>query len=400
MSAPLSEKAFAKINLTLRVLGRRADGYHELESLVAFADVADALTLEPGSTDGLEMSGPFAGKSGPVDDNLVLKSLAELRRRIPGLKGGRFRLEKNLPVAAGIGGGSADAAAALRLLARANGIALDDSRLMAAAQAVGADVPVCLDSRPRIMRGIGEVLSEPLDLPPIPAVLVNPGVALVTREVFGKFKGAHAGPGLAGVPTKTGALIELLKQQDNDLTVAATACAPVVGEVLAALRSAPGSALARMSGSGATCFALFGSREEAAAAAQRLAGERKNWWVQAAAIGAVSRRKHEFAGFGRKRLAIRQLSDSHRRNAGCTMRLYCAVVLSAALVIVAADPALARTKSKSRPQCADRPQDFSWNFLIPGQRCAAAQRVRTAGLQLRQIHRPGSGPQHPAAADA
>jgi 4-diphosphocytidyl-2-C-methyl-D-erythritol kinase len=218
----------------------------------------------------------------------VLKSLVELRRRIPGLKGGRFRLEKNLPVAAGIGGGSADAAAALRLLARANEIRLDDSRLTATAQAVGADVPVCVESRPRIMRGIGEVLSEPLDLPSIPAVLVNPGVALVTREVFGNFRSIHAGPGLAGVPTKTGALIELLRQQDNDLTDAATACTPVVGEVLAALRSAPGNALARMSGSGATCFALFSSREQAEAAAQRLAGERKNWWVRPATIGAVS----------------------------------------------------------------------------------------------------------------
>jgi len=287
VSATLSERAFAKINLTLRVLGRRADGYHELESLVAFADAADTLTLEPGPADGLEMSGPFAAKSGPVNDNLVLKSLAELRRLVTGLKGGRFRLEKNLPVAAGIGGGSADAAATLRLLARANGIAPDDSRLMVAAQAVGADVPVCLDSRPRVMRGIGEVLSAPIDLPLIPAVLVNPGVAVVTREVFGKFKGAHAGSGLAGVPTKTGALFELLKQHDNDLTVAATGCAPVVGEVLAALRGAPGSALARMSGSGATCFALFNSREQAEAAAQRLAGERRNWWIRAAAIGAV-----------------------------------------------------------------------------------------------------------------
>ena len=288
MSTPLSERAFAKINLTLRVLGRRTDGYHELESLVAFADVADTLTLELGPTDGLEMSGPFADRSGPVGDNLVLKSLAELRRHVARLKGGRFHLEKNLPVAAGIGGGSADAAAALRLLARANGIALGDSRLMAAAQAVGADVPVCMDSRPRIMRGIGEVLSEPIDLPPMPSVLVNPGVAVGTREVFGTFKGACAGPSLAGVPTKTGALIELLEQQDNDLTVAATACAPVVGEVLAALRSAPGSALARMSGSGATCFALFGSREQAETAAQRLANERKNWWVQPSAIGTVS----------------------------------------------------------------------------------------------------------------
>jgi len=287
VKALLSERAFAKINLTLRVLGRRADGYHELESLVAFADTADALTLEPGLADGLEMSGPFAGKSGRVDDNLVLRSLAELRRQIPSLKGGRFRLEKNLPVAAGVGGGSADAAAALRLLARSNGIALDDSRLMVAARAVGADVPVCLDSRPRIMRGIGEVLSAPLDLPRMPAVLVNPGVAVVTRDVFGKFKSERAGLGLDGVPTKIDALIELLKQHDNDLTVAASACAPVVGEVLGALRSAPGSALARMSGSGATCFALFNSRAQAETAARQLADERGNWWIRAAAIGAV-----------------------------------------------------------------------------------------------------------------
>jgi len=288
VSAPLSDKAFAKINLTLRVLDRRTDGYHELESLVAFAEVADSLTLEPGSNDGLEMSGPFAGKSGPVDDNLVLKALMELRRRFSSLKGGRFRLEKSLPVAAGIGGGSADAAAALRLLARANGMALADSRLMAAAQAVGADVPVCMDSRPRIMRGVGEVLAPPLDLPSIPAVLVNPGIALATREVFGKFKITHVGPGLADVPTETGALIEFLKRQDNDLTGAATACAPAVGEILRALRGVPGSMLVRMSGTGATCFALFGSREEAETAAQQLADRHKNWWVQASTIGAVS----------------------------------------------------------------------------------------------------------------
>jgi 4-diphosphocytidyl-2-C-methyl-D-erythritol kinase len=125
-------------------------------------------------------------------------------------------------------------------------------------------------------------------LPTIPAVLVNPGVALVTREVFGKFKSTHASAGLDSVPTKTGALMELLKQQHNDLTDAATACAPIVGEVLAALRSARGSALVRMSGSGATCFALFGSREEAETAAQQLGAERKNWWVHAAAVGAVS----------------------------------------------------------------------------------------------------------------
>src|SRR6476469_10269673 len=125
------------------------------------------------------MSGPFAVTSGPVGANLMLKSLAELRRRIPGLKGGRFRLEKNLPVAAGIGGGSADAAAALRLLAKANRIALDDSRLMAAAQVVGADVPVCMESRPCVMRGIGEVLSQPLALPTVRAVRLHHAVQLV-----------------------------------------------------------------------------------------------------------------------------------------------------------------------------------------------------------------------------
>jgi 4-diphosphocytidyl-2-C-methyl-D-erythritol kinase len=284
----LVEEGRAKVNLTLRVVGRRTDGYHDLESVVAFADCADRLTLTPGSELTLKTVGPLAMACGELSDNLVLKAARLLGEVVPSLKTGAFVLDKVLPVAAGIGGGSADAAAALRLLARANGIALDDPRLMAAAQSAGADVPVCLDSRPRIMRGIGELLSPPLDLPPIPAVLVNPGIALITREVFGKFEGEHAGPGLAALPTKTGPLIELLKQQDNDLTVAATACAPAVGEVLAALRSAPGNVLARMSGSGATCFALFGSREEAAAAAQRLKRERATWWVQATVIGAVA----------------------------------------------------------------------------------------------------------------
>jgi 4-diphosphocytidyl-2-C-methyl-D-erythritol kinase len=285
VSALLSEKAFAKINLTLRVPGRRADGYHELESLVAFAGLADTLTLEPGAADDLSISGPFAAKSGPVEDNLVLKSLGELRARVPGLKSGRFHLEKNLPVAAGIGGGSADAAAALRLLARVNGLGTHDPRLLAAAKAAGADVPVCIDPKPRIMRGIGEILSAPIGLQSVPAVLVNPGVALTTREVFGQFKGGHGGPDLADVPGEPGALIALLKRHGNDLTAAAIACAPVVGEVLAVLRGVAGSMLARMSGSGATCFALFGSGEDAAIAAQRLADEHGDWWVQATTIG-------------------------------------------------------------------------------------------------------------------
>jgi len=156
-STARAEKAPAKVNLTLRVLGRRADGYHELESLVAFAGVGDALTFVPGDALTLIVSGPTAPAAGDNADNLVLKAARALAERIAGLTLGRFALSKRLPVAAGLGGGSADAAAALRLLAQANEIAPDDPRLMQAAQATGADVPVCLDPRPRLMRGVGEV---------------------------------------------------------------------------------------------------------------------------------------------------------------------------------------------------------------------------------------------------
>jgi len=287
VSATLLEKASAKINLTLRVIGRRADGYHDLESLVVFADVADELTLQSGADDLLEVSGPFGGKSGADADNLVLKALSAFRQRAVGLKGGRFLLEKNVPVAAGLGGGSADAAAALRLIARANAIALDDPRLLEAARTVGADVPVCVEPFPRIMCGVGEVLSPPLELPALPAVLVNPAVALSTRDVFGKFTGGQGEGGLAEVPREFDALIEYLNHHGNDLTAAAMACAPVVAEVLAALKRLPGAKLVRMSGSGSSCFALFATQREAAAAAQRLAAEQKGWWVQATSLGAA-----------------------------------------------------------------------------------------------------------------
>ena len=286
----LVEQAYAKINLTLRVLGRRKDGYHELESLVVFADLADTLTLEPGATATLEVTGPFAGSSGPVPDNLVFKAYDALRERVDGLQTGRFVLEKRLPVAAGIGGGSADAAAALRLLARLNDIALDDPRLMASALVVGADVPVCLDTRPRIMRGVGEKLSPPLALPAMPALLVNPGVPLSTREVFGKFAAVPGGAELAEVPDGFDALIDFLARHGNDLTQAAIACVPMIAEVLDALRALPGVRLARMSGSGPTCFALFASSDEAATAAERLKAAQPAWWVAPAILGAQARR--------------------------------------------------------------------------------------------------------------
>jgi 4-diphosphocytidyl-2-C-methyl-D-erythritol kinase len=195
-------------------------------------------------------------------------------------------LEKNIPVAAGLGGGSADAAAALRLLGRTNNLSLGDARLAAVALAVGADVPVCLASRARIMRGVGDELSAPLDLPPLAALLVNPGVPLSTREVFAKLAGKLDGaPSPAQVPLEFGALIEWLGAHGNDLTTPAIACVPVIADVLSALSGLPGARLARMSGSGPTCFALFVSPGEAAAAAHRLGSERKDWWVRAVAIG-------------------------------------------------------------------------------------------------------------------
>jgi len=286
VSAALVEKAPAKINLTLRVLSRRADGYHELESLVAFADLADTLTLQPGGETALDIGGPFAAVCGPPADNLVLKAFAALHERVGELKGGRFTLEKNIPVAAGLGGGSADAAAALRLLVRANNLSAGEARMVvAAALATGADVPVCLASRGRIMGGIGDQLLPPLDLPVLPALLVNPGVALATRDVFAAFAGQYGGiPSHTDMPPERGALIEWLGGQGNDLTSSAVACLPVIADVLAALQALQGARFARMSGSGPTCFAVFASPEEAAAAWQKLKVERKDWWVYPAVI--------------------------------------------------------------------------------------------------------------------
>ena len=285
MSATLLEKAPAKINLTLRVLGRRADGYHEIESLVAFADFGDMLTLRTDAEEGLEITGPFGGKSGPITDNLVLKAVAAGRERVAGLQTGRFLLEKNIPVAAGLGGGSADAAATLRLVARVNAVSLDDPILALAARATGADVPVCLHPRARIMSGVGERLSEPVKLPALPALLVNPLVPLATRDVFGRFAGARGGSLADDVPTEFDRLIDFMEQHDNDLTPAACACAPVVGEILETLRALPGVRLARMSGSGPTCFALFSMRDELAKATQTLRDNRPAWWLQPATIG-------------------------------------------------------------------------------------------------------------------
>jgi 4-diphosphocytidyl-2-C-methyl-D-erythritol kinase len=284
-----AETAPAKVNLTLAVRGRRPDGYHDLESLVAFADLGDELSLTPDGELALTVSGPSAAQAGDAADNLVVKAALALSARVPDLRLGTFHLDKRLPVAAGLGGGSADAAAALRLLARANGLAVYDVRLFEAARATGADVPVCLDPRPRVMRGVGDVLSAPLVLPPLPAVLVNPGVALSTKSVFVRWQPAAA-PAELDTAEFAAALgrdecLQLLALHGNDLEPAATALEPAVAEVLTASRALPGCRLARMSGSGATCFALFAAAAAAIEGAQTLAAAHPHWWVRATALG-------------------------------------------------------------------------------------------------------------------
>ena len=286
----LAEAAPAKVNLTLRVLGRRADGYHAIESLVAFARFGDRLVLIPGRDLDLAVRGPTAREAGDRDDNLVLKAARAFAREAPGAKLGRFALIKRLPVAAGLGGGSSDAAAALRALARANRIPPDDRRLYRAARRTGADVPVCLGATARTMQGVGDRLSRPIALPSLPAVLVNPGVALATRDVFAKLGRGRLRQtprsGLAQkVPTDRAALFAYLEDQGNDLEPAAIALAPAVDRVLKALRKRPGCRLARMSGSGATCFGLFETRRGAAEAARALAKAHPRWWVKATVLG-------------------------------------------------------------------------------------------------------------------
>jgi len=290
VSAPLVESAPAKVNLTLRVLGHRSDGYHEIESLVAFAEFGDRLSFAPGGGLTLTINGPTAAKAGETDGNLVLKAAREMAARRSGLTLGAFRLDKRLPVAAGLGGGSADAGAALRLIARANGLTRDDPRLYAVARAIGADVPVCLDSRSRIMRGIGDILSEPLTLPALPAVLVNPGVAVATKEVFAGWASAPAPSSateltaISNLSTRE-ELLEFLGAQSNDLERPAIALAPVIADVLSALAALPGCRLARMSGSGATCFGLFATVTAAQKAAKLLRGKFPHWWIRATVLG-------------------------------------------------------------------------------------------------------------------
>ncbi len=277
MPGDLTESAPAKVNLFLHVLGRRGDGYHLLDSLVVFAEVGDMLRAEPAEALSLTVDGPFAGALGADQDNLVQRAARALAAEVGIAASGRLILSKRLPVASGIGGGSADAAAALRLLCRLWRIEPDPAVLARLAGGLGADVPVCLAGRASRMGGIGERLDPAPALPACGIALVNPGIALATAEVFRTRRGAWSGQ--AKLPASwcdAGDMADDLRRQRNDLQPPAIALLPVIGEVLSALEAAPGCLLARMSGSGATCFGLFADEEAAARAASGL--QRPGWW--------------------------------------------------------------------------------------------------------------------------
>jgi 4-diphosphocytidyl-2-C-methyl-D-erythritol kinase len=268
----------AKVNLALHVTGRRPDGYHLLDSLVAFAAVGDRVTAEAAAGLTLRITGPMAAGLEAGEGNLVLRAA-----RFLGGPGARIGLEKALPVASGIGGGSSDAAAALRVLARLWGLPLPSA---AGCAALGADVPVCLDPRPRVMRGIGELLSDPVSLPEAWLVLANPGSGVPTAAVFAALERRENAPLPALPPVWRGAadLAGWLDRCRNDLEAPAMRIAPAVGRVLDALRRQPGCLIARMSGSGATCFGLFPSAAAAAEAARAVSSAEPAWWVRDAAL--------------------------------------------------------------------------------------------------------------------
>ena len=287
-TARILEWAAAKVNLWLHVTGRRDDGYHCLESLVAFAGIGDSLELERADCFSLDVRGPFADRLRAGDDNLVMRAALGLARTFPNrIHPARMSLTKTLPVSSGLGGGSADAAAALRGLCALSGFTADRERLFALSRRLGADVPACLAGHAALISGIGDCLS-PVRLPPNGVVLVNPGVELSTWEVFDRFD--HDG----GVETATcrpvcsdrswrniNRLAQALAGRGNDLERPALTVLPEIDRVLAVLESCPGALLARMSGSGATCFALLSCLDEAHNAARMIKADHPHWWVVA-----------------------------------------------------------------------------------------------------------------------
>lgn len=284
----LRETAPAKLNLTLEVLGRRADGLHELRSLVAFAELGDWVAFKPGSELLLAIEGPFAGAL--EGDNLVLAAAKAVKAAAPTIELGQFRLAKMLPVAAGLGGGSADAAATLRLLARANPGALAPAVLAELAAKLGSDVTVCLESRPALMSGRGERVAAVRGMPGCGVVLVNPRLPLATVAVYGALKASplsESRHGATEIPAFGGCFEQLIayaQARANDLEPTASRLVPAIGEAIGALKAVEGARLVRQAGSGPTCFALFASADEAESAAATVAAANPSWWVAASTI--------------------------------------------------------------------------------------------------------------------
>ena len=271
----------AKLNLYLHVTGRRADGFHELDSLVTFTALADTLEIAPADTLDLTVTGPFADALG-TGDNLATRAAAALAQRLGRSADVQITLDKRIPVAAGLGGGSADAAAVLRGLARLWRLGREHAGdLQETALGLGADVPVCIHSRAANMAGIGEDLSRAPQLPPCGVLLVNPGVPVPTGPVFAARRGPFsAACRLHEEPQGAPALAALLRSRRNDLERPALERVPEIGLVLARLAEAPGCLLARMSGSGGTCFGLFEDEAAAAGAAGAIARDHPTWWVK------------------------------------------------------------------------------------------------------------------------
>jgi 4-diphosphocytidyl-2-C-methyl-D-erythritol kinase len=289
--ATLVERAPAKVNLTLTVHGRRPDGFHELESLVAFARIGDTLALEPGTSYSLQVTGPFARA---IDrENLITAAIGRATAQRADLITGRFTLNKQLPVAAGIGGGSADAAAALRLIRRANPEAASAIDWCGLAAQLGADVPVCLLSETTIMRGFGECLIQSPPVPQLHAVLVNAGAAVVPAKTARVFQALGAGPvsqPVASVllppwPTDQSGWYARIARVGNDLERTASAVMPEIIAVKRALAAQPGVQVVQLSGAGPTCFGLYADADQAQAAHIAIATQHPDWWVTATTLG-------------------------------------------------------------------------------------------------------------------
>lgn len=286
---PIVERAIPKVNLTLRIVGRRPDGYHELDSLVAFAqDIADIVTLIPGGAPRVSTSGPFG--SSIAGENLVKVTLDLIAGHDPHLTLGTVELQKNLPIAAGIGGGSADAAAVIRAVQRANPAA-SGVDWIALATRIGADVPVCLQSNAQVMRGIGDRLTPVPGFPALSAVLVNPQVPVPANKTAQVFRALNASPLLTAPQapppaafTSRAGLLGHMRATGNGLLPAACAVVPIVEDVLASLTASPGCVLAQLSGGGPTCFGIFDGMTSAQSAAVALSHSHPAWWIRASTL--------------------------------------------------------------------------------------------------------------------